>query len=202
MTTPSAISSPTPRTDAAICTFGGLGDPSMEKVYAAAVDFARQLERELAEAEAELERRQAKIMRLTSPSSSIEAPETPGTWEQRCSALYQVIGCIAHAAGLFDTQDACDALDVAAGRGDVEGLLPWPKDAKLLHDLEAKLANPSTGRAPLTGLNIFGALNFGKHTGVVEYGGSRSSVSGSFDFDTVAEYLNGKSSAITPSKGG
>ena len=40
----------------------------------AAIDFARQLERELAEAEAELERRQAKIMRLTPSAVETSSP--------------------------------------------------------------------------------------------------------------------------------
>ncbi len=42
--------------------------------------------------------------------------------------LYQVIGSLAFWAGIFGTsQDVSDALDVAAGRGDMEKLLPWPK---------------------------------------------------------------------------
>lgn len=60
------------------------------------------------------------------------APDTDGTWEQRCAALYQVIGALSHLTGVFEhSDDVADALDVAAGRGDVEKLLPWPKDAKL-----------------------------------------------------------------------
>ena len=55
-------------------------------------------------------------------------PETAGSWEERCAALYQVIGALANAAGVFETSDSVnDALDVACGRGDVENLLPWPK---------------------------------------------------------------------------
>lgn len=58
-------------------------------------------------------------------------------WEQRCAALYQVIGCLASAAGIFETSDdVADALDVACGRGDVEKLLPWPKDAEMYRKLE------------------------------------------------------------------
>jgi len=56
------------------------------------------------------------------------APETIGTWQERCAALYLVIGCMADMFGIFETSDdVSDALDVAAGRGDVEKLLPWPK---------------------------------------------------------------------------
>ena len=50
-------------------------------------------------------------------------------WEQRCAALYQVIGYLAHEFDVFDSDDVSAALDVAAGRGDVEKLLPWPKAA-------------------------------------------------------------------------
>ena len=49
------------------------------------------------------------------------------SWEKRCAALYQVIGYMAHEFGVFDADDVTKALDVAAGRGDVEKLLPWPK---------------------------------------------------------------------------
>lgn len=49
-------------------------------------------------------------------------------WEQRCAALYQVVGCMANMFGVFETSDdVSDALDVAAGRGDLGKLLPWPK---------------------------------------------------------------------------
>src|SRR3990167_8765940 len=47
-------------------------------------------------------------------------------WEQRCAALYQVIGYMAYEFGVFDSDDVTRALDVAAGRGDLEKLLPWP----------------------------------------------------------------------------
>jgi hypothetical protein len=47
-------------------------------------------------------------------------------WEQRCAALYQVIGYMAHEFDVFDHDDVIKALDVAVGRGDVEKLLPWP----------------------------------------------------------------------------
>jgi hypothetical protein len=50
-------------------------------------------------------------------------------WEGRCAALYQVIGCMASIFGIFEnSQDVSDALDVAAGRGDLGKLLPWPKE--------------------------------------------------------------------------
>ena len=59
-----------------------------------------------------------------------EAPDTPGTWQERCSVLYQVIGGMAAHFGIFETSDDVSAaLDVAAGRGDVDKLLPWPKTA-------------------------------------------------------------------------
>lgn len=58
------------------------------------------------------------------------------SWEKRCAALYQVIGSLAHSAGCFDHPDVIAALDVAVGRGDVEKLLPWPKD----EDFDARLA--------------------------------------------------------------
>src|SRR5689334_6928172 len=67
-------------------------------------------------------------------------------WEQRCSVLYQVIGCLADTAGLFETSDdVADALDVAAGRGDVEKLLPWPKDYRLFQSVTNKLKGLSVG---------------------------------------------------------
>lgn len=59
-------------------------------------------------------------------------PETKGSWEQRCAVLYQVIGGLANRFGVFETSDdVAGALDVACGRGDVEKLLPWPKDMTL-----------------------------------------------------------------------
>ncbi len=65
----------------------------------------------------------------SSPECDPSAPETVGTWEERCAALYQVIGSLADFAGVFETSDdVASALDVACGRGDVENLLPWPKD--------------------------------------------------------------------------
>jgi hypothetical protein len=76
---------------------------------------------------------------LSSGPNDAEAtdPETPGTWEERCAALYQVIGCLAHTAGIFAaSDDVGDALDVAAGRGNVFDLLPWPKDNELFRKLE------------------------------------------------------------------
>lgn len=46
---PIGIASDTPRTDEAQCKFGGTSsDASLERVYADCLDFARQLERELA----------------------------------------------------------------------------------------------------------------------------------------------------------
>lgn len=67
-------------------------------------------------------------------------PQTPGSWEERCAMLYQVIGCLADTAGLFTTSDdVSNALDVACGRGDVENLLPWPSDTKLFQDAAHKL---------------------------------------------------------------
>jgi hypothetical protein len=61
-------------------------------------------------------------------------------WEQRCAALYQVIGCMADTFGIFETSDdVSDALDVAAGRGDIGKLLPWPKaDLRTLVRAETK----------------------------------------------------------------
>lgn len=65
------------------------------------------------------------------PEFEHEGTETTGTWQERCAALYQVIGAMATQMGVFETsQDVCNALDVACGRGDMETLLPWPKDAK------------------------------------------------------------------------
>lgn len=58
-------------------------------------------------------------------------PVTAGSWEKRCAALYQVIGCLAHCTDLFDSVDVQRALDVACGRGDVDSLLPWPRDPQL-----------------------------------------------------------------------
>ena len=69
--------------------------------------------------------------------SAIEdIPETAGSWEERCAALYQVIGALSSYAGVFVTEDIEAALDVAAGRGDVEKLLPWPKDNAPFMQLE------------------------------------------------------------------
>lgn len=61
-------------------------------------------------------------------------------WEQRCAALYQVIGTMADAFGIFETSDDVSAaLDVAAGRGDLGKLLPWPKtDIRSLVKVAAK----------------------------------------------------------------
>ena len=79
-------------------------------------------------------------------ASPVAAPtqgttETPGTWEQRCAVLYQVIGALASACGIFETSnDVADALDVACGRGDVDRLLPWPKDVAMYRALEARNA--------------------------------------------------------------
>ena len=75
------------------------------------------------------------------PNAAQTEPETPGTWEQRCAVLYQVLGALASGAGIFETSnDVSDALDVASGRGDVEGLLPWPKDIAMYRALEARNA--------------------------------------------------------------
>lgn len=64
-------------------------------------------------------------------------PETKGSWEKRCAALYQVIGSLASAAGIFETSyDVARALDVACGRGDVNKLLPWPRDMEMYRALE------------------------------------------------------------------
>ena len=73
--------------------------------------------------------------RQTDPDAS--DPQTKGSWEERCAALYQVIGALASYSGIFSvSDDVADALDVAAGDGDVEKLLPWPKDMKLFTALE------------------------------------------------------------------
>ena len=61
-----------------------------------------------------------------------------GKWEERCAALYQVIGALAAYTGVFETKDIEDALDVAAGRGDLESLLPWPKDLERFNELGKK----------------------------------------------------------------
>ena len=76
----------------------------------------------------------------TVQTSEIEPtnPDTAGSWEARCAALYQVIGALSSMAGIFTiSDDVGDALDVAAGRGDVEKLLPWPKDVALFRRVEA-----------------------------------------------------------------
>lgn len=66
--------------------------------------------------------------RSSDPEFEHYPPDTQGTWQERCSVLYQVIGCMAYMFGIFETSDdISNALDVAAGRGDVEKLLPWPK---------------------------------------------------------------------------
>jgi hypothetical protein len=55
--------------------------------------------------------------KVADPEFEQEAPETRGTWAERCFALYQVVGVLANQLGIFETsQDVCDALDVAAGR--------------------------------------------------------------------------------------
>ena len=73
--------------------------------------------------------------RQTDPDAS--DPQTKGSWEKRCAALYQVIGALASYSGIFSvSDDVADALDVAAGDGDVEKLLPWPKEMKLFTALE------------------------------------------------------------------
>ena len=73
--------------------------------------------------------------RQTDPDAS--DPQTKGSWEERCAALYQVIGALSSYAGIFSvSDDVAAALDVAAGDGDVEKLLPWPKDMKLFTALE------------------------------------------------------------------
>lgn len=60
-------------------------------------------------------------------------------WESRCAALYQVIGALASYCGAFGTQDIEDALDVASGDGDLEALLPWPKDAAYFESMEKRM---------------------------------------------------------------
>ena len=76
---------------------------------------------------------------LLAPTEVGTTPETPGSWEQRCAALYQVLGCLANAAGIFETSDdVANALDVACGRGDVENLLPWPKDVEMMRALQRR----------------------------------------------------------------
>jgi hypothetical protein len=78
---------------------------------------------------------------------SLPTEEKTSDWEQRCAALYQVLGSLSHSAGCFDHPDVIAALDVAVGRGDVENLLPWPKDA----DFDARLAGAPEGLlAPLS----------------------------------------------------
>lgn len=77
----------------------------------------------------------------TAPYCEPSAPETAGTWEERCAALYQVIGALSSYAGIFSvSDDVAEALDVACGQGDVEKLLPWPKNAELFRDLEQRTA--------------------------------------------------------------
>lgn len=88
--------------------------------------------------------------------SETAMPETPGSWEQRCAHLYQVIGCLADMAGVFTTSDdVADALDVAAGRGDVEGLLPWPKDIAMYQTVLKRNAEP---QAPVSASSGAGAM--------------------------------------------
>lgn len=84
-----------------------------------------------AHSKTEYKRLKAQGVDVAPPSASAE-PVTPGSWAERCATLYQVIGLLADYAGVFETSDdVMAALDVASGRGDVEGLLPWPKDATL-----------------------------------------------------------------------
>lgn len=65
-------------------------------------------------------------------------PKTKGSWEQRCAVLYQVIGGLASAAGIFESsKDVSRALDVACGRGNVDKLLPWPRDTDMYRKLDA-----------------------------------------------------------------
>lgn len=76
-------------------------------------------------------------------------PETPGTWEERCTALYQVIGCLAGMVGIFVVSDDIgDALDVAAGRGNVFDLLPWPKNIGLFRRVEEHCKGQFENAAP------------------------------------------------------
>ena len=65
-------------------------------------------------------------------------PFTKGSWEERCAALYQVIGVLSDEAGLFGTKDVDRAMDVACGRGRVSTLLPWPRDMKILKKKRGK----------------------------------------------------------------
>lgn len=88
-------------------------------------------------------------------NSGARPEATTPSWEGRCAALYQVIGALAHYAGIFEvSDDVADALDVAAGRGDVEKLLPWPKDMELFALLEThnagvfKESQPQLQRSP------------------------------------------------------
>lgn len=65
-----------------------------------------------------------------------QAPRIKNDWERRCYALYQVIGSLAWYTGVFEHKDVNDALDVAIGNGDLENLLPWPKDAEYFTALD------------------------------------------------------------------
>lgn len=57
--------------------------------------------------------------------SNEAAPQTPGSWAERCAVLHEVVRTLARRAGMRG--EVYDALEVAAGRGDVAQLLPWPK---------------------------------------------------------------------------
>lgn len=61
--------------------------------------------------------------------------------EARLAALYQVIGALAGYAGVFETDDVENALDVASGQGDVDKLQSWPKDVERFVELEKKVSD-------------------------------------------------------------
>jgi hypothetical protein len=135
------MSAPTPRTDALVGELYGMASPlAMPKITM--IEHARQLEselstannaysgvervnlelqRELAEANAELERRQAKIMRLSSPPEAVARDEIIEACAKVCEVTALQIG-----DRIYPTCNVACAAALRALKGN--GMNPSPKE--------------------------------------------------------------------------